>query len=270
MKTFTNILFLAIFLCLNIHMVSAQDPESKGPTYHSVHYMKVKPGMHDDYLKLEKAWKKLHLANIKGGKYEKWVLTEVISPNGASTEYNYITRQSFNGDAQLAAHFEQSFMPKNWKSMLTPEEISLVEKTSKIRTMVKSEVWSSIDGVFAEDMTNSKVHVFNYFDFPEGSNRGKHVKMEQEIWKPIHQARIDAGDLKGWALVRLEMPFGAAMPYHNGTVDIYENMEQFLKPFDASFEKVHPGKDIDAMFEKTRAASTLVRGEVRIEIDSTN
>ncbi|MCB0583611.1 MAG: hypothetical protein KDD10_30300, partial [Phaeodactylibacter sp.] len=66
--------------------------------YYAIDYMKVEPGKHDDYLKLEKAWKKIHEANIKAGKYSYWTLTSVLYPSGAEEAYNYVTRINFSGE----------------------------------------------------------------------------------------------------------------------------------------------------------------------------
>ena len=267
MKAIINLFVIAVLTCFVNTSVIAQD--NTPTTYSLLSYMKVAPGMHQEYLNLEKAWKKIHQAQVKAGKMRAWVLDRVEFA-GASSEYNYITRQSFQGEAQLAAHMEASGMPDGWKSLLTPEEIALVERTSEIRTWVKSEVWATSERVLADDYKNAKVHVFNFFDFPEGKTRADHVKVEKDIWMPVHKARVNAGTLKGWVLLQMELPYGAAMPYHDATVDIFENMEQMLAPFaDDSFSKIHPGKNIDDLMKQTRAASTLLRAEVRVQLDRT-
>ncbi len=272
MKTLHRTLFLAVIFCLQFNIISAQDKaEEDAPTvYHSISYLKVEPGNHSDYLKLEKVWKKIHQANIDRGKYEKWALVRVVSPAGTSAEYNYVTRHRIRGEQQLAAYMEGDFMPENWQSLLSSEEVALVKKTNKLRTMVKSEIWSNMEAVLSDDAKNAKVTVFNYFDFPEGKGRRDHAQVERDIWMPIHKARVDAGKMAGWVLLKKEFPFGADMPYHDATVDIYADMNAMLAPFvENYFEKIHSGKDIADLMKQTREAARLVRGEVRMEIDST-
>jgi hypothetical protein len=42
----------------------------------------------------------------------------------------------------------------------------------------------------------------------------------------------------------------------------------YLAPwFDAYYKKIHPGKDINKLLDQTEAATTLVKGEVRMVID---
>jgi len=247
--------------------LSAQ--ENDAPTsYHSLDYIKVTPGMYSDYLKLEKAWNKIHAANIKAGKYNQWVMDEVLYPRGSNAEYDFITRHSFRGEKQLTAFMEGAFFPEDWQSLLNHEEMALVQRTGEIRTIVKSEIWSSIDGVYADDFQDAKVHVFNFFDRPEGKSRADHVKAERDVWKPVHQARIDAGTMKGWFLVGLEFPYGAGMPYQDATVDVYASMEDyFADNVIEIFNKVHPGKDANQLIDSTWDAATLIRGEVRMMVD---
>ena len=194
-------------------------------------FMQVEPGMHDDYLALEKAWKKLHTASKKAGKISGWTLERVVSPGGSSMAYNYITRQRLDGEKQLAGYLSGTNMPDNWTSLLTPDELALVMRTSEIRTWVKLEVWSSVDRVMAEKMENAKVNTFNYFSVPEGKTNEDHYQMERDIWMPVHSQRVNSGTMKGWVLLDLVMPMGNTQPYSCATVDIYTDMEQMLAPF---------------------------------------
>lgn len=267
MKTWTNSLLLAVLFCLFTNFLTAQDDNPQG--YYSFDYMQVKPGMYDEYLKLEKAWKKIHQANIKAGKYNFWELTQVVYPSGAKEEYNYVTRTNFRGEKQLAEYIQNWQMP-DLAAILTAEEQALVARTSEIRTWVKSEIWSHEDVTVGQDIDKEKIVVFNFFDFPEKSNRTEHFRVEREIWKPIHEARIQDGKMTGWVLLAKQLPYGSNETYHDATVDLYADMEQFLAqgspvPY---FEKVHAGKDMDKMWTETDAACDLIRQEVRMIVDN--
>ncbi|MEZ4959352.1 MAG: hypothetical protein R2830_06005 [Saprospiraceae bacterium] len=269
MKTIIQSIFLAALFCLNNHFLSAQDSAPQG--YYSFDYMKVKPGMHDEYLKLEKAWKKIHQANIKAGKYNFWELTQVAYPSGAGEEYNYVTRINFKGEKQLADYLENWPSP-DLKAILTPEEQALVNRTNEIRTLVKSEIWSHADMALGTGSENEKIVVFNFFNFPETGSRSDHQRVEREYWKPVHEARIKDGKMIGWILLAKQLPWGSADAYHDGTVDLYANMEQFLSqgspiPY---FEKVHAGKDLSKLYAESSAACDLIRQEVRMVVDDSD
>ncbi|HRI61666.1 MAG TPA: hypothetical protein PK228_18130 [Saprospiraceae bacterium] len=267
MRKFINSLILAVMFCLSINFLTAQGGDTQG--YYSFDYMKVKPGMHDEYLKLEKAWKKIHQANIKAGKYNFWELTQVAYPSGDNEAYNYVTRINFKGEKQLAGYLENWTMP-DLATILTPEERTLVDRTTEIRTLVKSEIWSHADMALGKDIDKEKIVVFNYFDFPETGSQTAHQRVEREIWKPVHEARIKDGKMTGWILVAKQLPWGSADAYHDATVDLYADWEQFLAqgnpiPY---FEKVHAGKDADKLFAETDAACDLIRQEVRTVVNN--
>lgn len=122
--------------------------------------------------------------------------------------------------------------------------------------------------VSAPDWEKGKIAVFNYFSSPAGKTRADHTKVEQDIWKPIHAARVKDGTMTRLALLNLELPFGAAMPYNMATVDFYTDMNAYLVGwFNEYFAKVHPGKDVNELIRQTNAASSLDRGEVRMVLD---
>ncbi|MCO6489348.1 MAG: hypothetical protein J5I98_13065 [Phaeodactylibacter sp.] len=266
MKTLINTCLLAAFFYLPFMHLAAQGDAPQ--RYYAIDYMKVEPGKHDDYLKLEKAWKKIHEANIKAGKYSYWTLTSVLYPSGANEAYNYVTRINFSGEKQLADYLENWAMP-GLENILTKEERDMVARTPEFRTLVRSEIWARADQDVSEDMSDANVMVFNFFNFPETGSRTDHMRVEREIWKPVHKARREAGEMKGWVLLAKQLPYGSADAYHDATVDIYANMEQFLNqgsplPY---FEKVHAGKDVDKLLAETEAAADLIRAEVRMKVD---
>lgn len=265
MKNLFLLVLMAAF-CLQSTQSSAQ---TKEPTHYTAYgYHKVPPENKDEFLKLAKAWKKIVAYKKKMGMQEDWSISRVVSPTGASAEYDYVTRHAFIGEDQLANYMEKPFLPDNWQSLLTVEEIGLVLRASEIRTFIKSEIYSGIDEVTAPDISKSTVAVVNYFKQPEGKTRADHTKMEQDIWKPVHAARVKDGTLKGWLLMSLEFPFGASQPYDMITIDVYSDMKQYLMPFtDDYFKKVHPQKNMADLMKQTAATTTLVRGEVRQIID---
>ncbi|MFZ1750303.1 MAG: hypothetical protein WAU01_08935, partial [Saprospiraceae bacterium] len=223
----TRISFLCCVFCLYLTPNFGQNPEQV--RYNEYAYMKVAPEKQEDYIKLEKAWKKLHMAKKKAGKLDAWSLTEVISPSGADVKYNYVTRNSYLGETQFASSYDEAYMPENWQSLLTIDEIDLVLRTDEIRTLVKNEIWVVNDQVWAEDYKETtKIFVYNYFSIPKGKTNEDHDKVEKEIWKPIHNARIKAGTMKGWVLQNMMLPFGASLPYSSLTLDGYTSMKQYL------------------------------------------
>lgn len=238
---------------------------------YSVHdYFYVEPGDHADYRAVEKVWKKLHEANIKEGKYLFWELSEIAI--GSNTNYNYTTRIVVEGEEQLAALMSGKSFQSNATSILTATEKAVLNHTGDTRTWVKREVYTVSSILSPADFKEVKVAVHNHFGYPEGSNHRQHIKMEKDIWEPVHAARIKDGKMLGWVLADKVMPWGAGEPFHDVTVDLYKDLESFLSdqspmPY---FTQVHPGKDVAKLLEQTNAAATLLSSEVRLVLDRTN
>lgn len=268
MKTVLKSILLAVLFCLNINLLFAQN--STQPSYSASEYMKVKPGMHAEYLKLEKAWKKIHEANIEAGKYDFWILQSVAYPDGEAQEYNYVTRIRFQDRKQLADYIENFNVPGNLSSILTPEEVALVNRTNEIRTRVKSEVWHTVEREIPENTADNKVVVVNFLDFASTYNPSELERVQREIWKPVEKVLHTEGRQNGWVLIKKDLPQGAAEPYAYATVDMFVSMEQYLSQGDdymSYFKKAHPGKDVDKLLQETGNACTVYRQELRIILD---
>ena len=240
-------------------------------TYFVVDYMKVKPENQAQYVQLEKAWKKIHEARIKAGNLKGWYFDQVVSPAGTNQEYNFITVNSYAGEKMLAGHYENAMVPSNWQELVSFQEAQLMQRTGELRDIVKTEVYAGVDGAWADDRSDARVMVFNFFKNREGVSNADHAKMESELWKPVHEARIKDGKMKGWGLYNLVLPraYTTMTPYHSATIDLYEDMEQLLAPpaLQDYFEKVHPDKDVDALLTKMWDSVDLLRAEVRMRRD---
>lgn len=259
---------LGILLCFFASTISSQNSATR---YYVMDYMKVESNNVENYLACEKAWKKIHLHKVESGAIEGWGLERIVSPVGSSTEYNFVTRQIFKDRNQLAEYQSNKYFPDNWESLLTPKEIELVNQTGKLRTHVKSEIWSSEEREVSEDMSDSDYAVINYFKVPKGVSRTQHLNMERDLWQPFHQQKIKDGEMKAWILLNRELPMGSDYDYDIITVDVYKDLHQFWEPFDdEGFVKLHPGKSMEDLWAKTIEVGKRTSAEIRKSLDSTN
>jgi hypothetical protein len=263
--------FLLLFACLFFAKtgLTAQAAENI-TTYHVHDYFMVPSGGRANYLAMEKVWKKVHQANIKAGNYVNWELAGILMPDNGAGSYNYVTRTSVRGEKNLAALLSGEFYNTNPADILTEAEMAIYKNTGKFRSFVKQEVYTAPHILPAADWDKVKVAVHNHFDFPESGSRSAHVKAEKEIWDPVHAARIKDGKMLAWVVAAKILPWGANEPFHDVTVDLYESLESYLTnrspmPY---FEKAHPSKNLDEMMDQTNAASTLVKSEVRLILDT--
>jgi len=103
-------------------------------------------------------------------------------------------------------------------------------------------------------------------DFMRVTNdhNGKYMDVEQKVWKPLHQAKVDQGELLGWYLFNVSFT-GTDSEYQYATIRVYENMSKLDSPFDDMeevFKKVHPGKDMEEAMEMTSGSRDLIYSHV--------
>lgn len=255
-------LSLVFALLLSVTLTYAQDDE---PTYVVIDYMKVDPEMESEYLKVEKVWKKIHAARIKAGKLEYWELSRLISPYGTAHEYNYKTANIYKGDKMLADHFTGSM--SDLSDILTAEEMKILNKTNAVRDLVREEIYIVDQEIFRAGADN-KITVDNYMQLQEGASLADHSNYEKNVWFPVHKARIDDGNMGGWANLNLMMPQGADKEYHAITVDFYESLDQYMLPwFEKYFAKVHPGKDLGKMSDEMDKIWIRQKVDVQMRVD---
>jgi hypothetical protein len=265
MKTQAFLGCLAIFLCQATFSIA----QTAGPITYTVYgYHKVMPGHSDDFTKLAKVWKKIVAAKKKAGLQDDWSFAQIVVPAGAPNGYTHVTRHTFIGAAQLANYLEKPFLHEGWQTGLTTEEIAIALNAHEIRTFVRNEVWSEVDKVLAADNIKATVAVFNFFKQPEGKTLEDHIKLENELWKPIHAARIKDGIMKGWLVLALDLPYGSGIPYDMATIDVYSDMKQMLLPwFREYFKRLQPNMTIEEVNKRSSTDTDLIRSEVRLILD---
>ena len=90
----------------------------------------------------------------------------------------------------------------------------------------------------------------------------------EQLWRKIHQVRIDEGSMADWALYSLVFPGGSATEYNYATVNGYSEYKQLnLFDFAGLVEKAGLGMSVNEVSGKTQAARDLVRSEVWYLID---
>ena len=99
---------------------------------------------------------------------------------------------------------------------------------------------------------------------PGGS--GDYTELEK-FWKPIHQERVNAGNILGWFLYEVESPRGSEVHHNYVIVTVYPSFEATRNSYpEGVWEKVHPGMNWEEVSARTLAARDNVRGETWREV----
>jgi hypothetical protein len=190
-----SLLLSVLFLGILSTALSAQD---SGVPVAVLVYMHAPNG--SDYVDLERdVWMPVHSQRIREGKLLNWQLYEVVRTSDNDNSYNFLIVETY----------------PNWESTEAPyagidkifEEVhgdvsmdSLMELTSNARKMVREEMWTWQAGTESEfAMSDVKYIVVDWMDIHPGQY-GDYLDMEREYFLPVHQKRVDAGNILGWGL----------------------------------------------------------------------
>lgn len=111
--------------------------------------------------------------------------------------------------------------------------------------------------------------VFALVEFMKTSpeNESAYVDMELNVWKKLHQERINRGIIAGWYLYRVNYT-AANDPYNYVTVTLFADgskLENYWGDVDPA--AVLPNTDIDKVFEETLKSRDLVSSNLMHRID---
>lgn len=94
------------------------------------------------------------------------------------------------------------------------------------------------------------------------ANIGEYLHVEQEIWKPIHQERLDRGIILGWSFYAV-FTGEPDVPYNYIAVNVFDDFEKIdYYGLNEIVETVYPEKDLSHFYQRTRTAREVVRTEI--------
>lgn len=252
MKRSMKLVCAALLVALSIQVL-AQD--------HVViaNYMKVKPGMEEQYLDVEMQWKAIHQETIRQGIKTGWQLWRRLY-TGTEDEYEYITLEWYDNFESTFNMYPDALMDKIYPG--NTREV-LEKKTFASRDLVRRQVSHLI--MEAQNSKPAKYIVINRMHVAE-KHVNDYVTIEDEIWRPYHEVCIEAGFRTHWALWR-EWPFKEGQSIFN-TIDGFASTDQIMSGEDL-LSKVHPDMtwdEIDAKTENLRSIASVEIWELVDEV----
>ena len=215
--------------------------------YAVVDYMKVADGRDADYIALEQTvWKKIHQARLKGGVIIGWYLYKVDNEPKNRREYDFVTVNVYDSFVK----FEDPFPDEYLMAAYSKEELQKhIRKTIKCRDLIRSEVWKSEAAAMARRRSEKPFIVVHYMQ-PTLGRETAYRDTELNVFRKMHQARIDAGVMDGWFFLGRRFPGGSEVPYQFVTVNVFPSLEKFQ----ASWTKETLDPVVESLNEEQRAA----------------
>ncbi len=94
--------------------------------------------------------------------------------------------------------------------------------------------------------------------------------LERDMWKPVHQERVNRGLIRSWGLYGVHLP-GGEVDYDFVVLTEFPDFASLENSrFPELFGEVQGMDDYDAVLQKTNAARTRVRQDVWVLVENTN
>ncbi len=258
---------IALFL-LNASIVQAQEKKAEFPTdifFEVACFEALQPGTSKMFIELGKPF---HEEMIRQGLLVDWSFHRVDYPNGDDCECDYREVRVFKGLAALdkinSDETGMKIAKKLWPDMDMQETMKKFRETAKFKG---SRIYHLMDAA-APGPTDGKMAVMNFMDVKPGMSED-YVSMEKTVFKPVHKASLAAGDSRDWILAQSILPYGTDFTTDFITVDVYDSYEQMARANGKMMEtvnKVHPGKDVDALWDKMDGIRSLTHAEIMVKV----
>ena len=175
-----------VSLSLLCPVVAAQEAE-KPTLYAEVQYMQVPDGGDELYLKVEKAWKKIHAVRREAGIVTQWLVCKVTRTDGPPADYNYTVIHVFDSWDKLKKLYPSGLL--EGKLSLSDEEQKAINGTRESRKMVRTQLWELDDVALPSRLDQTDFDKTLVLSLMKSKNADRHVALEREVWKKIWRRR---------------------------------------------------------------------------------
>ncbi|MEO1260836.1 MAG: hypothetical protein AAFZ15_18705 [Bacteroidota bacterium] len=199
---------------------------------------------------------------IKRGNLRAWVLYQVMYPNVEEAAYDYVAMSVFDhfDHVNLSDEKVGAMAATVWPGF---DINTLYQRFDKAAENVGSEIFmirgEAVPGGPEKGAARQYVQV-NHMKVAEG-NSSAYVKMENDIFKPIHQKRAENGTMAEWLLFQRVMPRGTDWDNNFITMDFYTNWNDIMNWDGELFQQVHPDINADQTWSKMSSLRELTRSE---------
>jgi hypothetical protein len=126
-----------------VDFVTGKTPEAF--KYAVMDFMKVKDGMIDLYLKVEREdWKALHQVLTNDGNRVGWVLWDYMIPGGTGSPHDFMTAMLFTDYAKIKAADDAAAYKRAHPAGSLQTSVA---DTRRARDVVRTEIWEVVDSL---------------------------------------------------------------------------------------------------------------------------
>lgn len=213
--------FLLVFaLVLLVSNAFAQDK-----LYLVFEMMEVDNEQEMDYMETENFWEKIHQQRVQNDEIIGWDLWQ-LAPGGEDQGYQYMTVTLFDNVASMFEGVDFiSNVKKAYPNMKEDDLMKKLNNSSKTRDLA---VRLYLEDIARTSGTNEMpLGTIAFLDFMkvDMDNYAAYEKAEMDVFQPMHQKQVDAGQKDYWSLMRIMLPVGSDTYASHITVNMFKNVE---------------------------------------------
>ncbi len=95
----------------------------------------------------------------------------------------------------------------------------------------------------------------------------EYLKLEHDIWRPMHQERIRQGHMRSWTLYAVRYPAGSHRECDYRTLNTYSSLADMDRSIADVVAKVHPTVPLAELGRRTVSGRDFVHGELWYQVD---
>ena len=255
---------IALATCLSLLISVSVIGQTEENAYLNIDYLKVEAEDHDEFEKLvQEEWKSVYKNEHSTDKLNGWYFYRVGYPGGHYSSYNYVIVTTYK-DPNTLVRVSDAI-----KKHVENTNSRLLERTIGLATHQFSELWKTVAGIYnGENQKLSEFVVMNFMMVKPGKE-AEYITLENDMARPLHEARVEDGSMHSWRTYSLIQPGGLSYSYNFVTADHYEEMNHIEFGFTNELIKsVMPGTDINEMFDAIYATRDIVKSEMWQLVDA--
>ncbi|MBC6492477.1 hypothetical protein ACFSQD_19100 [Flavihumibacter stibioxidans] len=261
---------LLSFLAISVYLLALLAPicvwaqNGKPPVYLEVISYKINPGKEDTYRNLVRNYgHRVYESVVRDKKIMGWYFYEVLMTPDTKNGYDFATVLITTNFSDLIDN------PVSRKDIYTKvitgsKELSyqqFMTQLQECRTVVNREIYVHRAGLDPKTPVSKYVQI----DFmkPLPGKAADYVRMESEVFYPIHQERIKIGALTDWALYEKLLPFTGDSRNDFVTANFFDNPRSIIDPkYEEAFNNIPNNIDFIRLSGQIDQTRKLVKSDI--------
>jgi hypothetical protein len=250
-----------VLLCGLISTLVFAQP-AKLPVYAAITYYKVKPGKADQYASLIRGTThRIHEYQFRQKSILGWYFYEVLVPSGEQTPYNYVSVMVSSNFSDLVNNPVLTKEAYEKAMGSGGNYAQLMAQLLDCRSIVKREIYTHRAGLDPRKPVSPYVEI----DFmkPYPGKAPDYVKMETEVYYPIHQERMKLGALNDWGLYEKLLPYEYNAENDFITANFFDDPRSIIDPkYEEAFNSMPNNIDYIRLSSQVDQTRKMVRSDL--------